>query len=120
MSSAPASLSAECGRERQPRGAAGRKANRLAEADDRIEDGAGRVRERAAAAERDGIGERAAPPDEPRAIGLVFGCGADAAAAAEHMNQVHAVGPDRGRRVQISASHSGTAVVSTKRLLNAG
>ena len=93
---APASLSAECGGERHARGAAGRQANRLAQADDRIEDGAGRVRERAAAADGDGIGERAAPPDEPRAVGLVFGRGADAAAAAEHMNQVHAVGPGPG------------------------
>ena len=86
----------ECGGERHACGAAGRKANRLAEADDRIEDGAGRVRERAAAADGDGIGEGAAPSDEPRAVGLVFGCGTDAAAAAEHMNQVHAVGPGPG------------------------
>ncbi len=82
----------ESGRERQPRGASGRQANRLAEADDRIEHGAGRVRQRAAAAERGGVGERPPASDEPRPVGFVLGGAADAAAAAQYVDQVDAVG----------------------------
>ena len=112
----------ESGREREARGAAGRNAHRLPQADDRIEhrrrwcSTAARVPYSAC-----GRSTRAAAADEARAVGFVLGGAAQPAAAAEHVNQVQ-----RGRCrcaaacAQISASRSGTAIVSTNRLLNAG
>ncbi len=70
-----------------PPGAGGR----LAQADDRIEHRAGGVRQPCAALQRRGVGDRSAAPDEARAVGFVLGRGADLAASAEHVHEIHAI-----------------------------
>ena len=75
--------------------AAGRQPHELTQRDDRIEHRTGRVRERVRGGQRDRILERAAAPDEARAIRLELRRRADAPAAAE---QVEEVGPGAARR----------------------
>ena len=74
--------------------AAGRQPHELTQRDDRVEHRAGRVRQRVGGRQRDRIPERAAAPDEARAVGLELRRRADAPAAAE---QVEEIGPGAAR-----------------------
>src|SRR5438270_12320967 len=74
----------ESGRKGQSGGAARRNSDRLPQADDRIEDRAGRVRERTGPGEREWPGERSTAANEPCAVRLVFRRAAQAPASAVH------------------------------------
>ena len=77
------------GREREPRGRPGRQADRLPQADDRIEDRARRVRQRRPADEREPDARACRPRPMKRARSVSYCVGdAHAAAAAEHVDQI--------------------------------
>ena len=94
-----------CGGEREPGGAAGRDAQRLAQRDDRIEHGSAGSRQLVAPGHRGRPFEGPSTADETRSIGFEFGRHVGIDATAEHVNEIGAVGSfarppraDRARR----------------------
>ena len=109
------------GAERDARGRTRRKANGMSQADDRIEHGADRIRQRSPRRHRDRPVERAAAAEEPGPVGFELRRCATGSAAAEHVHQVAAVvararTPDGDQCVPFNDPFR----VSMNRLLNAG
>ena len=115
----------EPGRKGQSSGAARRNSDRLSEADDRIEDRAGRVRERPGPDECEWPGERSTAANEACAVGLVFRRTVHAPAPAEHVDQVQAIrpgarSPDAYQRIPFGYSDRFHEQVAERRMRKVG